>query len=193
MMYKNNEAISLSRSVKTDGKKEKIIKFCRGIGLYRIEMFFVLFGFNYHSIDTTISYLKYETLFDLKSDILSQETPSVSLRVNSLEDFLYLNKRNTRNKSIGEYFYRLINCKIKYSRKSAFEKCGKKFEIIESITSYAHRCITFFSKLQLNSSQIYLEITVISLRKILSIVHKTKTPPYFFKNYVTHKTGYVFL
>jgi hypothetical protein len=196
MMYRNNGAISLSRTVKSDGKKEKIIKFCRGISLYRIGMFFVLFGFIYQSIDTTISYLKYETLFHLKSELLSQETPSVSLCIDSLEDILYLKKWNTRNKSLGEYFYRLIDCKIKYSRKSAFEKCNENFEIIESVTPYAHRCITFFSQLNSSkysvSSEIYLEITVSSLRKILSAVHKTKTPPHFFKNYVTHKTRYTF-
>ncbi len=71
IMYRNNGAISLSRTVKSDGKREKIIKFCRRIGLYRIGLFCVLIGFIYHSIDTTISYLKYETLFDLKSESVS--------------------------------------------------------------------------------------------------------------------------
>jgi hypothetical protein len=140
--------------------------------------------------------LKYETLFDLKSEILPQETPSVSLCIDSFEDVSYLKKLNKRNKSIGECFYRLIDCKIRYSRESAFQKCGEKFEIIESVTPYAHRCITFFSQLNSSkysvSSEINLVITANHLRKMLSIVHKTKTPPHFFKNYVTHKTGYTF-
>ncbi len=60
-MYRNNGAISLSRTEKSDSRRDKSIKFYREIGMYRIGIFFVLIGFIYHSIDTTISYLKYET------------------------------------------------------------------------------------------------------------------------------------
>jgi hypothetical protein len=78
--------------VESDGKREKIIKFCKKIGLFKIGLFCVLIGFICHSIDTTISYLKYETLFDLKLEIISQETPSVSLCIDYFEDVLYIKK-----------------------------------------------------------------------------------------------------
>jgi hypothetical protein len=159
-------------------------------------MLFVLIGFIYHSIDTTIPYLKYETLFDLKSEKLSQETPSVYFCIDSRKEFLRLKQLNRKNISIGESLYRLIVCKIQRSPESSFEKYGENFEIIESITPYAHRCSTCFS--QLNSSEysvssfIRLQIGATQIRKMMSIVHQTKTPPHLFKNYMTHKTRYIY-
>jgi hypothetical protein len=196
-MYRNNGAISLSRTVKTDGRKEKTIKFCKQIGMYRIGIFFVLIGFIYHSIDTTISYLKYETLFDLKSEILSQETPSVSLCLDSFEEILRLKQLDTKNKSIGELLFSQIDCKIQRSERSPFEECGEYFEIIESSTPYAHRCITFFSQLNFNqnySVSPYIDIIIktFGVRRIWSIIHQTRTPPHLFEGHVSHKDSYVY-
>jgi hypothetical protein len=146
-MYRNNGAISLSRTVKSEGKRKKFIKFCRKIRFYRIGMFFVLIGFIYHSIDTTISYLKYETLFDLKSEVLPQEPPSVTFCIDSLN----MKRLYRRNISIEKLLYREFECKIKRSPELEWQKCGENFEIIESITPYANRCITFLS--QLNSAK----------------------------------------
>jgi hypothetical protein len=141
--------------------------------------------------------LKYETLFDLKSEILSQETPSVSLCLDSIKDFVSPKQLDTKNKSIGELLYREIDCKIQRSKRTALEECGQYFEIIESFTPYAHRCITFFS--QLNSDQNYsvspnfdIIIRTFGMRKMRSIIHQTKTPPHLFEGQVSHKVGYVY-
>ncbi len=79
--------------VKISQIANKFVKFCKSIRFHRIGNIIVLIGFIYQFIYSTISYAKYETVFDLKSEVLSQETPSVSFCIKSHNEFLRAKKK----------------------------------------------------------------------------------------------------
>jgi hypothetical protein len=116
--------------------REISIKFYKTLKKCRIGKIFVFIGFIYQLIDSTITYCKFETVFDLKSEVLTQETPSFSLCINSYDEFLRINKIKGKDESIGEYTYRSLICNIRYNQKSKDRNCGEKYEIIESATHF---------------------------------------------------------
>jgi hypothetical protein len=172
------------------------IKFCESIGFHRIGNIIVMIGFIYQFIYSTISYCKYETVFDLKSEVLSQETPSVSFCIKSHNEFLRV-KQNRSNESIVKYLYRSIMCKIRYNNETKLSsKCGKRSEIIVSLTPYAYRCITFFSQLTVSkitqSSKMEIIFAIHNNIEMPLIIHPTRTPPHFFRNHIFYKTKYFY-
>jgi hypothetical protein len=140
----------------------------------------------------------------LKSKVLTQETPSFSLCINSYDEFLRINKIKAKNESVGEYIYRSMICVIRYNKKSKDRNCGEKYEIIESVTHYAFRCITFFSQLTVSnkSRSSFLNSLIVitptpvrgknTIMKISTVFHPTKTLPHFFRDHFMHKTKQLF-
>jgi hypothetical protein len=184
--------------------REMFKKIKKSLKIHKIWKILKFIGFIYQLIDSTITYCQFETVFDLKSKTLTQETPSFSLCINSRDEFLRINKIKGKDESVGEYIYRSLICKIRYNEKSKDRNCREKFEIIESVTHYAYTCITFFSQITVSnksrSSFINSQIVIIptpvkvnnTITKISTVFHQTKTLPHFFRDYFIHKTKNIF-
>jgi hypothetical protein len=111
-------------------------------------MFFVLIGFIYDSIDTTISYLKYETVFGLKSNHQKHRL----FRFASILLKSFCVSRKSIQKIYQSMHYFIVKLIAKHNTvKNQSLKNVEKILKLPKVTPYAHRCITFFS--QLNSSK----------------------------------------
>jgi hypothetical protein len=185
-------------SQRCKNRKNKILQLLKSIGLYRTGKLFALLGFIYQLIDSTLTYCEYETVFKLKEEIHSQEIPSISVCINSYEEFLRITKAKNKNETFGEYIYRSIDCTIIediYSLKTqqSVEKICNKTQMVESITPHALRCITYFSQIfdsigwRKSSFLVTLTAEKNTIRRFVTIVHQSKTLPHFFNEYVTHK------
>ncbi len=101
--------------------------------LYQIGKFFALIGFIYRLIDSMITYTKFEIVFNIQEGPVDDEIPSISLCINSFEEFLKIKKEKEENETIGEYKYRAIKCEIRTTN-GTIRECDPEVNIVESVT-----------------------------------------------------------
>ncbi len=139
----------------------------------------------------TITYLKYETVFNIESESRFENIPAISLCLNSKHQFEEINKKKRKDEKIGHFIYRSINCSLRNAFKNDIIRCGRKSTIVESFTPFAFRRFTFLSDLieERTSSQKELHFDISEGQFLFMIdnsldlpfiIHSPKIPPHLF-------------
>jgi hypothetical protein len=84
---------------------------------------------------------------------------------------------------LNESFDQPMGCRIIYLNNTKTIYCAKLTRIVESVTPFSHRCLTYFSQLlDKNASlseKIYLNFIISNNFKAFAIIHESGTPPHF--------------
>jgi hypothetical protein len=176
--------------VKVDNILIKALSFIKFIRIH-LKFIIIFIGFTYQTIDLTITYLKYETVFSIQSESGVENIPAISLCLKSKQLFEEISKKKRKDETIGDFIYRSINCSLINAFKNNVIGCGRKSTIVESFTPFAFRCFTFLSDLieEQTSSQkeLHFDISeglfmfmIDNSLDLPFIIHSPKIPPHLF-------------
>ena len=143
-------------------------------------------------LQLTIDYTQYYTVIDMKVGDSAQRIVPLTLCIDSKRQ---LNKNFSENLNIGEYMRENIFCAVYYKNKTfMYTNCSDFTSIVESVTPFAYRCLTYFSQL-FDSITIQSDIDGISLIidkeiDVFGFLHPIKTPPHLLKNKFNIKSSF---
>jgi hypothetical protein len=132
-----------------------LIKICRKYSLKKLEKVIALLFLFYQIISLTINYLEYETVIDTKAVSNIEQRPTFSFCEKTQNEF----NGHYSIPLLNESFDQPIGCQI-YPNNTETIYCEKLTRIVESVTPFSHRCLTYFSQL--------LDKNASSLRKYIS-------------------------
>jgi hypothetical protein len=147
----------------------------------------MLFGFIYQTIALTIDFCQFETVIDVKIRYTEAEYPSVTFCIGSKTQFNKIQSEMTENITIGEFVRKSISCKL-FNNESP--EVGSEYEkgstVVESITPYSRRCVTYLSGLlfknQTFSTEAIMYLTVKNNLNLSVIIDNSQTPPHLLSN-----------
>jgi len=97
-------------------------------------------------LQLTIDYSEYHTVIDMKVGKNKLSTTPLSLCINSKQEYYRIKSEKSVNQTVGEYLKQNIICVIRF-KNGSYILCNKTAFIIESVTPFSYRCITYFSQL----------------------------------------------
>jgi len=150
----------------------------------KIGKFVAFLIFFYQVIESTITYLNYETVIDMKVSAEEYERPAFSLCLKNKDKF-----PENKFKYNSYNFDHIIGCfHVNGQQKSVYLingllNCSNLTRIVESLTSHSHRCLSYFSRLfdkkfspQSTHSFVFLIPDNINA---FGLIHQSGTPPHF--------------
>jgi hypothetical protein len=155
-------------------RKTKKIEFISKI--VKLIAFVVLI---FQIIELTISYLKYETVIDMKAIPEREQRPTFTFCLKNKHEF-------SLKKSYFKAFDHSISCvniqKGKKNEKPDFN-CSKLSRIVESVTPLSPKCLSYYSRLfdenySPNNSIAFLFLIRITINAF-ALIHQSATPPHF--------------
>jgi len=156
--------------------------------------------FSYQIISLTIEYSKYETVLDLKQKINFQKWPSFSFCFDSEKLFKDIIRRNPHNSSVGHYLSQFIDCTFTFGETETNTRsnfCGNSSTIVESLTPFAYRCLTYKSGLIIRHNSHNFELQhKFQLKNSINmflLVHQNTSLPHFHRNKLILNKGVNYL
>ncbi len=161
-------------------RKTKKIEFISKI--VKLIAFVVLM---FQIIELTVSYLKYETVIDMKAIPKGEQRPTFTFCLKNKGEF-------SRKKSYSVAFDNRIGCaqnqKHTKSNKIPHINCSKLSRIVESVTPLSPKCLSYYSRLfdenySPNNSFLFVFFIHITINAF-ALIHQSATPPHFTKDMI---------
>jgi hypothetical protein len=160
-------------------RKTKKIEFISKV--VKLIAFLVLI---FQIIELTISYLKHETVIDMKVVPKGEQRPTFT--------FCLKNKDEFPRKKLRLYFVRFdhpIGCAQSQrhkSNKKLYFNCSKLSRIVESVTPLSPKCLSYYSRLfdenySPDNSFFFAFLIPITINAF-ALIHQSATPPHFAKD-----------
>jgi hypothetical protein len=151
--------------------------------LYKFGRIIAFLGLLYQIISVTISYLKYETVIDLKATWGIVHKPALTFCLYSDTEF----PKRTRNPFMQQIFGLSFGCLLGFSNLTEeASKCYHLSKLVESVTPFSHRCLSVNSHLldeKLSpTDRTYIQIAFDNRLKTFALIHQSGTPPHFTRN-----------
>jgi hypothetical protein len=150
--------------------------------IYKFGRIIAFLGLLYQIITVTISYLEYETVIDMKAISGIEERPALTFCLYSDREF----PKTTRNPVMQREFGQPFGCLLwSLNSMNKYFKCNLS-KIIESVTPFSHRCLSFYSHLLFEkltpTNRTHLQVVVYNNLKIFALIHQSGTLPHFTGN-----------
>jgi hypothetical protein len=153
----------------------------------KIGKFVAFLVFFYQVIESTITYLNYETVVDMKLGHMEFQRPAFSLCLKNKDKF-----PENKLKFASYNFDHIIGCfHFNHQHGSGLLKddalnCSKLTRIVESLTSHSHRCLSYFSRLfdkNFSAERTHRIVFLIpDSINVFGLIHQSGTPPHFTRN-----------
>jgi hypothetical protein len=151
--------------------------------LYKFGRIIAFLGLFYQIISATISYLKYETVIDMKAISGIEQRPALTFCLYSDTEFL----KRTRNRFMRQMFGHSFGCYLTFPNSTIKElKCDHLSKLVESVTPFSHRCLSLYSHLLdenlTHTNETSNNVMFENSLKIFVLIHQSGTPPHFTRN-----------
>jgi hypothetical protein len=143
----------------------------------RLIAFAILF---YQIISVTITYLGFETVIDMKAiRDLGKHKPTITF---CLENDFEFPKINLNSWLKGYDVLDPIACKFIVKTRNEFVNCSLLTKIIESVTPFSRRCLSYFGQYSVDeniTNEIIPNFFVDNNLNVFGLLHQKRTPPHF--------------
>jgi hypothetical protein len=141
-------------------------------------------GLIYQTISVTINYSKFETVIDMHAVSDVEQEPTFTFCLKSSHK--YKSHRKTQNILKNKRYDRQISCQllVEGERIGSRIQCKNLTKIVESVTPFSRRCLSYFSQLLDNKtlpSDFNLFFSDNKLNAYV-LIHQNRTPPHFVGN-----------